>query len=175
MHSWAPRKRKKKLPWLELEKLFGSLFIITAQPLVPNFHVSESGNGVLVNVLARPDFSTIRNRIRCTCAGWQIEYGSILKSMNYRTMRKVAESPHRFRLPSGARRQKLNKTRNGKSIPSAFNKKRLMWKMETKARQVWDAREKRSTDSSGGNARSVLKGKKYVFKGSRSVQKCSRQ
>lgn len=27
MHSWAPRKREKKLPWLELEKPFGSLFI----------------------------------------------------------------------------------------------------------------------------------------------------
>lgn len=174
MHSWAPRKREKSClgsNW----KNFSDHFSSTAQPLVPNFHVSESGNGVLVNVLARPDFSAIRKRIWCTCAGWQIELGSIMKFMNYRTMRKVAESPHRFRLASGVRRQKLNKTRNGKSIPSAFNKKKVMRKMETKARRVWDAGEKRSTDSSGGSERSLLKGKKYVCKGSRSVQKCSWQ
>lgn len=172
MHSWAPRNRCLGSNWKNFSDHFSSS--PTSRVELSRQWVRKWGSR---SCSCSAWFFDNRKRLWCTCAGWQIELGSIMTSMNYRTMRKNAAYLHRFRLPSGVRRQKLNKTRNGKSIPSAFNKSHAKDGNEGKTssrRKTEKERRDRLIAAAEMNVRS-LKGKKYVFKGSRSVQECSRQ
>lgn len=136
MHSWAPRK----LGWSW--KNFSDHFSHspTSRAELSRQWVRKWGSR---SCSFSAWFLTIRKRFSCTCAAWQIEFGSITKSMNYRTMRKVAAYLHRVSPSFGRTKTKVKQTEKRTENRNCLHLIKLMRKMETEERQVRDARRRK--------------------------------